>query len=39
MNTLEKLHACLRDLKPRIEMSEELRTRAKVPIDRMLALS
>jgi quinolinate synthase len=39
MNTLEKLHACLRDLEPRIEMSEELRTRAKVPIDRMLALS
>jgi len=39
MNTLEKLHACLRDLEPRIEMSEELRARAKVPIDRMLALS
>lgn len=39
MNTLEKLHACLRDLEPRIEMSEGLRLRAKVPIDRMLALS
>ena len=39
MNTLEKLHACLRDLSPRIEMSEDLRLRAKLPIDRMLALS
>jgi len=39
MNTLEKLHACLRDLEPRIEMSEDLRLRAKLPIDRMLALS
>jgi quinolinate synthase len=39
LNTLEKLHACLRDLEPRIEMSESLRLRAKLPIDRMLALS
>jgi quinolinate synthase len=39
LNTMEKLYACLRDLEPRIEMSEELRMRAKVPIDRMLALS
>ena len=39
LNTMEKLHACLRDLEPRIDMSEDLRLRAKVPIDRMLALS
>jgi quinolinate synthase len=39
LNTLDKLHACLRDLEPRIEMTEDLRVRAKLPIDRMLALS
>ncbi|HVU03768.1 MAG TPA: quinolinate synthase NadA [Polyangiaceae bacterium] len=39
LNTLEKLYLCLRDLAPRIEMDEALRLRAKVPIDRMLALS
>jgi quinolinate synthase len=39
LNTLEKLHATLRDLEPRIEMSEELREAARIPIDRMLALS
>jgi quinolinate synthase len=39
LNTLEKLYRCLRDLEPRVEMSEELRLRAKLPIDRMLALS
>jgi quinolinate synthase len=39
LNTLEKLHATLRDLSPRIEMKEELREAARVPIDRMLALS
>lgn len=36
MNTLEKLHACLRDLKPAIEMDEELRQAAEAPILRML---
>jgi quinolinate synthase len=39
LNTLEKLHACLRDLSPRVEMEEGLRLRAKESIDRMLALS
>jgi len=39
LNTLEKLHACLRDLTPRVEMEEGLRLRAKESIDRMLALS
>jgi quinolinate synthase len=38
-NTLEKLYLCLRDLKPRLEMDEELRLRAKRPIDRMLEMS
>jgi quinolinate synthase len=39
LNTMEKLYGCLRDLEPRVEMPEELRLRAKLPIDRMLALS
>lgn len=39
LNTLEKLRNCLRDLSPAIEMPEELRLKAKTPIDRMLALS
>ena len=38
-NSLEKVYLALRDLSPRIEMSESLRERARVPIDRMLALS
>src|SRR5262245_34114023 len=38
-NTLEKVYLALRDLEPRIEMSSELRSRARLPIDRMLALS
>jgi quinolinate synthase len=38
-NTLEKLHACLRDLEPQIRMSPELIEKARLPIDRMLALS
>jgi quinolinate synthase len=39
MNTLEKVYLALRDLSPRLEMSPELLARARVPIDRMLALS
>jgi quinolinate synthase len=38
-NTLEKVYLSLRDLTPRIEMPAELIARARVPIDRMLALS
>lgn len=38
-NTLEKLYLSLRDLTPRIEMSAELLDKARLPIDRMLALS
>src|SRR5450432_3075386 len=39
LNTPEKVYLALRDLAPRLEMAEELRARAQVPIDRMLALS
>lgn len=38
MNTLEKLHACLQDLEPRVELSPELIERARLPIERMLAV-
>jgi quinolinate synthase len=38
LNTLEKLYLCLRDLEPRIEMDEDLRLKALVPMERMLAL-
>jgi quinolinate synthase len=38
-NTMEKVYLALRDLEPRIEMDPVLRERARVPIDRMLALS
>jgi quinolinate synthase len=39
LNTPEKVYLALRDLEPRLEMAEDLRIRAKVPIDRMLSLS
>ena len=39
LNTPEKIYLALRDLEPRIEMDEELRKRALLPIERMLALS
>ncbi len=38
-NTLEKVYLALRDLEPRLEMDPALLARARVPIDRMLALS
>jgi quinolinate synthase len=38
-NTLENLHACLRDGAPRLEMREELRLAALKPLERMLELS
>jgi quinolinate synthase len=38
-NTLEKLYLCLRDLKPTLEMDEELRLAAKKPLDRMMEQS
>jgi len=39
MNTLEKLHACLENLSPTVEMDEETRQRAEAPILRMLEQS
>ncbi len=39
LNTLEKLHRCLRDLEPQVTVPEEIRARAAVPIERMLELS
>ena len=39
LNTLEKLHDCLRDLRPEITLPEEVRRRAEAPIVRMLELS
>ncbi len=39
LNTLEKLYLCLRDLKPQVEVPEEIRVRALRPIERMLELS
>jgi quinolinate synthase len=38
LNTLEKLHLCLRDGAPEVTVPEEIRVRALVPIERMLAL-
>jgi quinolinate synthase len=39
MNTLEKLHACLDHLEPRIEIPEDIRARAELPLRRMLEWS
>jgi quinolinate synthase len=39
MNTMEKLRNCLRDLAPRVEMDEETRQRAELPLLRMLEQS
>ncbi len=37
-NTLEKLRDALRDLEPRVELSADTIARARLPIDRMLAI-
>ena len=39
MNTLEKLRDCMRNLAPRIELSAEILKSARLPIQRMLAIS
>lgn len=39
LNTLEKIYLALRDMQPELVMDEELRRRARVPLDRMLDLS
>jgi len=38
LNTLEKLRDCLLDLRPRVELSAELMNRARLPLERMLAV-
>ncbi len=38
LNTLEKLRDALRDLQPRVELSADVMERARVPIERMLAV-
>ena len=39
LNTMEKLHAALRDLQPRIELAPALMDRARVPLERMLEMA
>ena len=39
MNTLEKLHDCMQDLGPRVELPADIIRRARLPIDRMLEIS
>jgi quinolinate synthase len=39
MITLPKLHATLRDLKPQVKVEPELAERARVPIERMVAIT
>ena len=38
LNTLEKLRDCLLTLEPRVELSGEIMRRARVPLERMLAV-
>jgi len=39
MNTLEKLHDCMANLSPRVELRPEIIERARRPIERMLEIS
>jgi quinolinate synthase len=39
LNTLEKLYLCLRDLKPVVDVPEDIRVRAKRSLDRMLEMA
>jgi quinolinate synthase len=39
MITLPKLHATLRDLKPQVKVEPELAERARIPIERMVAIT
>ena len=39
LNTLEKLHLCLRDLAPEVHVEESVRLKAKRAIDRMLEMT
>jgi quinolinate synthase len=39
LNTLEKVYLCMRDRQPVVSLPEDVRVRARVPLDRMLELS
>jgi quinolinate synthase len=39
LNTLEKLHDCLLNLAPRVELPRDIIERARRPIERMLEIS
>ena len=39
LNTLEKVYLCMRDMTPVVTLPEDLRLRARVPLERMLELS
>jgi quinolinate synthase len=39
LNTLEKVYLCMRDRRPVMSLPEDIRIRARVPLDRMLELS
>jgi len=39
MNTLEKVLKCMKTLSPRIELSDDIIRRARIPIERMLEIS
>ena len=39
LNTLEKLYVALRDLEPRIELSQAIMDRARIPLQRMLDMA
>ena len=39
LNTLEKLYVALRDLEPRIELSDEVMAAARIPLERMLEMA
>jgi quinolinate synthase len=39
VNTLEKLRDCMKNLGPRIVLPVEILERARLPIERMLAIS
>jgi len=39
LNTLEKLYVALRDLRPQIELSDEIMARARIPLERMLDMA
>ncbi len=39
LNTLEKLYVSLRDLQPRIELSDDIMAKARVPLQRMLDMA